>query len=136
MGWLRWSCFRNTWHYCILEEKLIHASHKSRRERLYRWNHTFVKYIDTRFCYETYYVQSKNGDAILHITEPSCNSKTKDHSEALRRRIILWQSGDLLQLFKEAETIQKGLTDSTKPKSIAQLPKKFVEWIKVILMAP
>ena len=41
--------------------------------------------------------------------------------------MILWQSGDLLQLFKEAETIRKRLKDSTKPKSIAQLSKKFVE---------
>ena len=41
--------------------------------------------------------------------------------------MILWRSGDLLQLFKEAETIQKGLKDSTTPKSIAQLSKKFVE---------
>ena len=49
------------------------------------------------------------------------------HSEALRRRMIHWRSGDLLQLFKEAETIQKGLKDSTKPKSIGQLSKKFVE---------
>ena len=41
--------------------------------------------------------------------------------------MILWQSGDLLQLLKEAETIQTGLKDSTKPKSIAQLSKKFGE---------
>ena len=40
--------------------------------------------------------------------------------------MILWQSRDLLQLFKEAEAIQKGLKDSTKPKSIAELSKKFV----------
>ena len=63
----------------------------------------------------------------LILQKPSCNSKAKDHTEALRQKMILWQSGDLLQLFKEAETIQKGLKDSTKPKSIAQLSKKFVE---------
>ena len=63
----------------------------------------------------------------LILQKPSRNSKVKDHSEALRRRLILWRSGDLLQLFKEAETIQKGLKDSTTPKSIAQLSKKFVE---------
>ena len=32
-----------------------------------------------------------------------------------------------MQLFKEAEAIQKGLKDLTKTKSIAQLSKKFVE---------
>ena len=63
----------------------------------------------------------------LILQKPSRNSKAKDHSEALRQRMTLWQSGDLLQLFKEAETIQKGLKDSTKPKSTAQLSKKFVE---------
>ena len=63
----------------------------------------------------------------LILRKPSRNSKVKDHFEALQQRMILWQSGDLLQLFKEAETIQKELKDSTKPKSIAQLSKKFVE---------
>ena len=41
----------------------------------------------------------------LILQKPSRYSKAKDHSEVLRRRMILWQSGDLLQLFKEAETI-------------------------------
>ena len=43
--------------------------------------------------------------------------------------MILWQSGDLLKLFKEVETIQKGLKDLTKPKSITQLSKKFAEYM-------
>ena len=41
--------------------------------------------------------------------------------------MILWQSGDLLQMLKEAETIQKGLKKPTKLKPIAQLSKKFIE---------
>ena len=57
----------------------------------------------------------------------SHNSKGKGHSEAFQRRMILWKSGDLLQLFKEAETIQKGLKESIE--SIAQPSKKFVEHI-------
>ena len=40
------------------------------------------------------------------LQKPSRNSRAKDRSEPLRRRMILWQSGDLLQLFKEAKTIQ------------------------------
>ena len=36
----------------------------------------------------------------LILQKPSRNSKAKDHSEAIQRRMILWQSGDLLQLFK------------------------------------
>ena len=65
----------------------------------------------------------------LILQKPSCHTKAKDHSEALRQRMILWQSGDLLQLLKEGETIQKGLKDSTKPKSITQLSKRFVEYM-------
>ena len=61
------------------------------------------------------------------LKKPSRNSKAKDHSEALQQNMVLRQSGDLLQLFKETGTIQKGIKDSTKPKSIAQLSKKFVE---------
>ena len=57
----------------------------------------------------------------LILQKPSRNSKAKYYSEVLRRRMILWQSGDLLRLFK-AET-----KDSTKPKSVVQLSKKFVE---------
>ena len=33
--------------------------------------------MDTRFCYETYYVQSDNGDAILHITETQSQLKSE-----------------------------------------------------------
>ena len=61
----------------------------------------------------------------LILQKTSRNSKAKDHSEALRRRVTLWQSVELLQLFKEAKTIQNRLTYSTKPKSIAQMLKSF-----------
>ena len=57
--------------------------------------------------------------------KPSHNSKVKGHSQAVRRRMVLWKPGDLLQLFKEAETIQKGLKESIE--SIVQVSKKFVE---------
>ena len=84
--------------------------------------------MDTRFCYETYYVHvTILVMSSLILQKPSRNSKAKDQSEAHRRIMVLWQSSDLLQLFKETETIQKGLKDSTKSKSIAQLSKKFAE---------
>ena len=60
----------------------------------------------------------------LILQKPSGNSKAKDHSEALRGRTTLWESGDLLQLFTEVEIIQKR---STKAKWTAQLSKKFSE---------
>ena len=84
--------------------------------------------MDTRFCYETYYVHvTIMVMSSLILQKPSRNSKAKGQSEVHRRIMILWQSSDLLQLFKETETIQKGLKDSTKSKSIAQLSKKFAE---------
>ena len=45
----------------------------------------------------------------LILQKPSKNSKAKDHLEALERRLESWTSGDLLELLKEAETIQKSL---------------------------
>ena len=46
---------------------------------------------------------------ILLLQKPSKNSKAKDHLKALERRLESWMSGDLLELSKEAETIQKRL---------------------------
>ena len=43
----------------------------------------------------------------LILQKPSRNSKAKGHSEALRGRTTPWESGALLQLFTEAEIIQK-----------------------------
>ena len=45
----------------------------------------------------------------LLLQKPSKNSKAKDHLKALERRLESWISGDLLELSKEAETIQKRL---------------------------
>ena len=42
-----------------------------------RWNHTVVKCMDTRFCYETYYAQSDNGDAVHNITEAQSQIKSE-----------------------------------------------------------
>ena len=36
-------------------------------------------------------------------------SESKDHLSPLERRIELWESGELVELVKEAETIQKYL---------------------------
>ena len=39
----------------------------------------------------------------------SQKSESKDHLSPLERRIELWESGELVELVKEAETIQKYL---------------------------
>ena len=45
----------------------------------------------------------------LLLQKPSKNSKAKVHLKALERRLESRISGDLLELLKEAETIQKSL---------------------------
>ena len=62
----------------------------------------------------------------LLLQKPSKKSKSKDHLKALERRIAHWTSGELMELLYEAETIQKSLTSTNRPKTIAELSKKFI----------
>ena len=50
--------------------------------------------------------------APLMLQKPSKNSKTKDHTICLNRRLLLWQNGDLIGLLREGKAIQKRLTSS------------------------
>ena len=43
----------------------------------------------------------------LLLQKPAKNSKARDHSDALKRRLALWERGDLTSIFLEIETIQK-----------------------------
>ena len=45
--------------------------------------------------------------ASLLLQKPSRNSKSKDHIEKLETRITLWESGNITDLVKEGENIQK-----------------------------
>ena len=63
----------------------------------------------------------------LLLQKPSKDSKSKDHTKALVRRFKLWTEGHLHELLKECETIQSSLKSTQKPKTIAQLSKKFAE---------
>lgn len=66
----------------------------------------------------------------LLLQKPSKNSKAKDHLKALERRLQSWTSGDLLELLKEAETIQKSLTSKKSATSIADISKRFSQEMK------
>ena len=59
----------------------------------------------------------------LLLQKPSKKSKSKDHLKALERRITLWTSGELMELLYEAET---SLKSTNRPKTIAELSKKFI----------
>ena len=61
----------------------------------------------------------------LLLQKPSKNSKAEDHLKALERRLKSWISGDLLELLKEAETIQKSLISKKTSTNIAEISKRF-----------
>ena len=63
----------------------------------------------------------------LFLQKPSKVSKSKDHVAALERRLKLWHSGNILELLKEAQTIQEGLKSFMQPKTIAEISKQFAE---------
>ena len=61
----------------------------------------------------------------LLLQKPSKNSKAKE------RRLESWISGDLLELLKEAETIQKSLRSKKKTSTnIAEISKRFSQEMK------
>ena len=66
----------------------------------------------------------------LLLQKPSRNSKSKDHLEALERRLHLWKEGELTELLIEGETIQKSLSDSKRTTTIAELSKQFKNYMK------
>ena len=49
---------------------------------------------------------------ILLLQKPSKKSKAKDDLKALKRRLDLWHEGNVMELFRECETIQNLLTSS------------------------
>ena len=61
----------------------------------------------------------------IPLKKPSKNSKAKDHLKALERRLESWTSGDLLELLKEAETIQKSLRSKKTSTNMAKISKRF-----------
>ena len=66
----------------------------------------------------------------LPLQKPARSSKSKDHLEALNRRLNLWKEGELTELLIESETIQKSLSDSKSIKTISELSKKIKNYMK------
>ena len=61
----------------------------------------------------------------LLLQKPSQKSKSKDHLRALERRLELWESGEVMELLKESDTIQKNMKATNKTTSINEISKKF-----------
>ena len=52
-------------------------------------------------------------------------SKSKYHLKSLENQIKLWHAGEIIELLKEAEALQKDLRVSNTPSTIAEIFKKF-----------
>ena len=62
---------------------------------------------------------------VMPSLKPSQKSKSKDHLRVLERRLELWESGEVMELLKESETIQKNMKATNKTTSINAISKKF-----------
>ena len=63
----------------------------------------------------------------LLLQKPSQKSKSKDHLRALEWRLELWESGEVMELLNESDTIQKNMKATNKMTSINKIYKKFNE---------
>ncbi len=63
----------------------------------------------------------------LLLQKPSKRSKTKEHVEALERRLETWRKGDIMKLYKEAEAIQLRLPINNGKRDIAAISRRFKE---------
>ena len=61
----------------------------------------------------------------FYLQKPSKDSKTKDHTKDLKRRLQLWTDGYLAELLKQGETIPSSLKQVNGPKTVPQPSKKF-----------
>ena len=61
----------------------------------------------------------------LLLQKRSHKSKSKDHLRALERRLELWESGKVMELLKEIDTIQKNMKATNKTTSINKVSKTF-----------
>ena len=66
----------------------------------------------------------------LLLQKPAKDSKAKDHSEAIKRRMALWHRGDLSAIFQECDTIQKRMKKSMPSNSTEAISKKFASLMK------
>ena len=66
----------------------------------------------------------------LLLQKPSKESKSKDHVDALKRRLSLWRDGELLDLLTECDTIQKRIKSSLPRNSQESISKRFASLMK------
>ena len=62
---------------------------------------------------------------ILLLQKPAHNSKAKDHTTCLERRLSTWLDGDLNELLREGRTIQQRILKSSPAKNKEHLARSF-----------
>ena len=65
----------------------------------------------------------------LFLQKPSKTPKSKDHVNALKRRIEQWKNGEFLQLLREASVFEKQLPKPETKKNINLISRKFCDYI-------
>ena len=65
----------------------------------------------------------------LILQKPSAKSKSKEHSSAIDRRLLLWRQGDVSLLMKEVRFIQKKFKSSRKARSVEDVSKTFAKLV-------
>ncbi|XP_031551225.1 uncharacterized protein LOC116288561 [Actinia tenebrosa] len=65
----------------------------------------------------------------LILQKPSATSKSKEHSEAIERRLSLWRAGDLSLLLKEIRFIQSRFSKTRKARSMEDISKIFANLV-------
>ena len=65
---------------------------------------------------------------VSFMQKPSKTSKSRDHLDALERRLQLW-GGEIKFLLLEAETIQQRLTSNSDLQNISDISKNFARLV-------
>ncbi len=68
----------------------------------------------TESAIETFAIKAAMTMPTLLLQKPHSKSKSKDHITCLRRRLTLWENGDIAELLKEGKAIQNHVRTSSR----------------------
>ena len=111
---------------CTLETKLVYNAKWCSGEKVYRRNNnSSFETLDSRLAIEVIALKAINVIPALLFQKPSKDSKSKDHSLSLERRLKLFEEGNVSNLLHEGETIQDRMKISGNGMNIEKISWKF-----------